>query len=80
MNTGNEKGSPMKCYGVCIGSYVTEANFMFCTVKNKIDAKSRGNQYRRRWGISDPILKIVEIPDAIKDDNDARRKYAVEAV
>jgi len=69
----------MKYYGVCIGSYVSKENIMFCTAKNKTEARSRGNLYRRQWDISAPILKIVEIPDSLKEDNDAKRKYAVEA-
>ena len=79
MKVGHKKESPMKCYGICIGSYISEDNFMFCMAKNKTEARSRGNLYRRQWDISDPILKIVEIPDSLKEDNDAKRKYAVEA-
>ena len=51
---------------------------MFCMAKNKTEAQSHGNLYRRQWDISDPILKIVEIPDSLKEDNDAMLKYAVE--
>jgi len=36
-------------------------------------------RYKRAWKIREPILKIVEIPESIGNDNNARRKYAVAA-
>ncbi|GHU55181.1 hypothetical protein AGMMS49975_16630 [Clostridia bacterium] len=67
----------MKLYGVCIGSYVSEDGFAFFTCNNKTEARKLGNQYRKAWEITDPIVKIVEIPESIRDDNEERRKYAV---
>ena len=69
----------MKVYGICIGDYVNECNFMFCEARNKTEARSAGMRYKRAWKIREPILKIVEIPESIGNDNNARRKYAVAA-
>ena len=69
----------IKLYGVCIGDYVAESNFMFCKAKNKTEARSDGMRYKRAWGVRDPILKIVEIPESIEADDEARRKHAVSA-
>ena len=69
----------MKLYGVCIGDYVCESNFMFCKAKNKTEARNSGMRYKRAWGAREPILKIVEIPGSIEADDEARRKYAVSA-
>jgi hypothetical protein len=70
----------MKTYGVCIGRYISEGNFVFFSCKNKTEARKKGNQYRRAWQISDPILKIVEIPKTIQpfEDNENLRAYAVQ--
>ena len=67
----------MKMFGVCIGNYVTESNFIFCQCKTKTEARVTANLYRRQWHISEPIQKIVEIPGVLKDDDKGRRAYAV---
>jgi len=67
----------MKQYGVCIGDSLSRDNFMFTKAKNKTEARKRGNLYRRRWDISEPIIKIVEIPGSLAEDEDAKRDYAV---
>lgn len=69
----------MKVYGICIGSWVSESNFMFCTARNKTEARREGMRYKRAWKIREPILKIVEIPENVENDNEARRKYAASA-
>ena len=66
----------MTVYGVCIGSYISENNFMFCEAQNKAEARKAGNLYRRKWEISDPIQAIVEIPEGIENVGE-RREYAV---
>ncbi len=69
----------MKIYGVCIGSHVSADNFMFCKANNKTEARSEGMRYKRAWKIREPILKIVEIPESIGTDSEARREYAASA-
>jgi hypothetical protein len=69
----------MKTYGVCIGTCLYEDNFCFFECKNKTEARQRAVQYKRAWNIHDPIIKIVEIPNDIKSDSDARINYAVSA-
>lgn len=69
----------MKVYGICIGDYISESNFMFCKARNKTEARSEGMRYKRAWKVREPILKIVEIPESVGDDNEARRKYAASA-
>ena len=68
-----------KMYGVCISDYVSQNGFMFCECENKTTARAAGNLYRRQWEIKEQIIKIVEIPENIKNDDNARRDYAVSA-
>ncbi len=69
----------MKTYGICIGKWVSEGNFLFCTARNKTEARSEGMKYKRAWQIREPILKIVEIPESIANNDAERRNYAVTA-